>query len=154
MFQVTKFYANFESIEKVTKIPCEKSYWQNGTEICTFSLLLMFVNFVLIITFCASFWNFFNGFEIGMKFCVFGYLLERKKIGHSNTFCKLWSQMRTKRLKISKKLCLGHSILQPSQGLSFSFRKKSKSLYPNAELWKSGIFFEGKSAQKGKGEVN
>ncbi len=36
-----------------------------------FPLLLMFVKLALLITFlCAFFKNFFNGFEISMKFCV------------------------------------------------------------------------------------
>jgi hypothetical protein len=36
-----------------------------------FSLLLMFVKLVLLITFLVHFKNFFNGFEISVKFCVF-----------------------------------------------------------------------------------
>jgi hypothetical protein len=45
---------------------------KNVTEKCTFSLLLMFVKLVLLITFFGAFVNnFFNGFEISVKFCVF-----------------------------------------------------------------------------------
>jgi hypothetical protein len=45
---------------------------KNVTEISTFSLFLMFVKLVLLITFQGAFFNnFFNGFEISVKFCVF-----------------------------------------------------------------------------------
>jgi hypothetical protein len=45
---------------------------KNVTEICTFSLLHMFVKLVLIVTFFGAFcYNFFNGFEISVNFAFF-----------------------------------------------------------------------------------
>jgi hypothetical protein len=44
---------------------------KNMTEIGTFSHLLIFVKLVLLITFWCILYNFFNGFEVSVKFCVF-----------------------------------------------------------------------------------
>ncbi len=68
-----------------------KTWWKNAL----FSLLLMSVKLVLLITFFGAFYNnFFNGFEISVKsafltpfwFFFFNFL------GHISTFFKLWSQ--------------------------------------------------------------
>ncbi len=62
---------------KNEKMHQKKVISKNVTEICTFSLLLMFVNLVLLITFFGAFFqNFFNGFEISVKFCVFYIFLD------------------------------------------------------------------------------
>jgi hypothetical protein len=103
-----EFHANFESVEKVLKKCTKKKLlakkWRKNA---LFSLLLMFVKLVLLITFvCAFFNNFFNGFEISVKFCVFwhlfGFFQQNIFLGHICTFFKLWSQTRKKRLKKSK----------------------------------------------------
>jgi hypothetical protein len=48
---------------------------KNVREICPFSLLLMFIKLVLLITVFGAFLNiFFDGFEISVKFCVFRHL--------------------------------------------------------------------------------
>ncbi len=56
--------------------------------------------------FCAFFYNYFNGFEISVKFCVFWYLFwffsKNICLGSFITFFKLWSRTRKKRLKKSK----------------------------------------------------
>jgi hypothetical protein len=46
-----EFYADFESVEKDLKKFPKKVISKNVTEICTFSLLLMFIKLVLLITF-------------------------------------------------------------------------------------------------------
>jgi hypothetical protein len=106
-----EFHADFKSIEKVLKKCTKKKLlaktWRKNA---LFSLLLMFVKLVLLITFFgAFFYNFFNGFKISVKFCVFWHLFRffQKKIfflGHISTFFELWSQTRKKRLKKSKKV--------------------------------------------------
>jgi hypothetical protein len=69
---IAEFHADFKSVEKVLKKCTKKGLIKNVTEICPFSLLLMFVKLVLLITFFGVFfYNFFNGFEISVKFCVF-----------------------------------------------------------------------------------
>jgi hypothetical protein len=77
--------------------------WQKYT---LFSLLLIFVKLVLLITFFGVFfYNFFNGFEISMKLCVFLYLLwffPKYFLGHISNFFILWSQTRKKRHQKSK----------------------------------------------------
>jgi hypothetical protein len=65
---------------------------KNLTKIGTFPLLLMFVKLVLPITFFGAFFqNFFNGFEISMKFGFFIPFLIKKEncLGHISTFFKL-----------------------------------------------------------------
>jgi hypothetical protein len=67
-----EFHADFESVVKVLKKCTKKVIGKNMTEICAFSHLIMFVRLVLLITFFgATFYNFFNGFKISVKFCVF-----------------------------------------------------------------------------------
>ncbi len=95
-----------------------------------FSLLLMSVKLVLLITFfCAFFYNFFNGFEISTRFWVFWYLFWFC-LGHISTFWKLWSQTRKKRLKKSIKVfskCVLDFNFAPIKGSVF-FIKKSQIL--------------------------
>ncbi len=58
--------------------------------------------------------NFFYRFEIGVKFCVFLYFFDFFKPnffkGHINTFFKLWSQTRKKRLKNTENLFYKHVL--------------------------------------------
>ncbi len=69
-----------ESVEKVLKNTPREVISQNVTEICTFSLLFIFVQLVLLITFFGAFFkNFFNGFKIRVKSCAFLYLFWFKK---------------------------------------------------------------------------
>ncbi len=80
---------------------------KNVTEICPFSLLLMFVKLVLLVT---SFWYIFlqlfqrirNQREILRFWYFFVFFAKKFFLVHISTFCKLWSQMRKKRLKKSK----------------------------------------------------
>ncbi len=62
-----EFHADFKSVEKVFKNVPKKVISKNMTEICTFSLLLMFIKLVLIITFFGTFFKFiivlFSNFE-------------------------------------------------------------------------------------------
>ncbi len=101
----TEFHADSGSVEKNLKnTPKKAEMWR---KYALFTLLLMFVKLVLLITFvCAFFNNFLNGSKISMKFCVFWCLfwLFQNKIFycHISTFWKLWSQTRKKRLKKSK----------------------------------------------------
>ncbi len=88
-----EFHADFESVEKVLiKWTQKKLLEKTWRKYALFSLLLMFVKLVLLVTFfCAFFISFF---------CIF---LQKKIFwGHISTFCKLWSQTRKKRLKKSK----------------------------------------------------
>jgi hypothetical protein len=57
-----EFHADFESVEKVLKNAPKKFICKNVTEICPFSLLLMFIKLVLLIT---SFW------------CIYSQLFQR-----------------------------------------------------------------------------
>jgi hypothetical protein len=68
-----EFHADFKSAEKsFEKMNPKKVISKNLTEICTFSLLHMFVKLVLIVTFFGAFCcNFFNGFEISVNFAFF-----------------------------------------------------------------------------------
>ncbi len=59
-------------LKKVIKKKLLAKTWRKYT---LFSLLLMFVKLVLLITFFGEFFNnFFNGFEISVKFCDFWHL--------------------------------------------------------------------------------
>jgi hypothetical protein len=74
---------------------------KNVTEYELFSLLLMFAKFVLLITFCPFSTNFFNPFEISMKFSGLWYLYNisnKKFLGHITIFLSFEAK-RTKRLK-------------------------------------------------------
>ncbi len=92
-------HTDFESVEKVLKKCTNKKllakmWWTYAL----FTLLLMFVKLVLLITFFGAFFNtFFNGFEISVKFCVFYYLFyyfQKKIFFVISHFLKLWSQTR------------------------------------------------------------
>ncbi len=77
----TEFHADFKFIGKVYKKCTKKSLANMWWNYALFPLLLMFVKLVFLITlFWCIFFNFFNGFEISMKFCVFWYLFDIKKI--------------------------------------------------------------------------
>jgi hypothetical protein len=89
-------HADFESVEKVLKkMHPKKVISKNVTEICTFFTFTYVpqtcfaCNFFLV-----HFFNFFNGFEISVKFCGFFYIFfdlkKKKKIG---VLLALWSQM-------------------------------------------------------------
>jgi hypothetical protein len=55
-YKNAEFNSDVESIEEVEKIPYKKVINKNMTELCTFSLLLMFVN-CLPITICVNFYE-------------------------------------------------------------------------------------------------
>jgi hypothetical protein len=105
-----------------------------------FSLLLMFVKLVLLITFfCAFFHNFFNGFEISVKFCVFWHLYQFFQKKFFFVILVLFSNFEAKRArngsKNQKPDLVNVSILHPSKGLYSLFSlKKSNSLYPTVQL--------------------
>ncbi len=67
---------SLKSCKKYTKKLLPKTGWKYTL----FSILLIFVKFILLKTFLNTFFNFLNGFEISMKVC---------------TFWKLWGQTRT-----------------------------------------------------------
>jgi hypothetical protein len=119
-----------------------------------FSLLLMFVKLVLLITFFGAFFhNLFNGFEISVKFCVFLHLFG---FFSKNFFLKailvFFSNFEAKRAKNGSKNQKTYlvnvsyiSILHPSKGLYSLFSKsKSNSLYPTVHCtggkWKDDMF--------------
>ncbi len=71
-----EFHTDFESVGKVLK-KCTKKKLLAKTwrKYALFSLLLMFVELVLLVTFFwCIFYNFFNGFKLSVKFCVFWHL--------------------------------------------------------------------------------
>ncbi len=104
-----------------------------------FSLLLMFVKLVLLVTF---FWCIFlplfqrilNQREILRFWYLFGFFCQKIVMGHISTFGKLWSQMRKKRLKKSKnvfcKCVLDFNFAPITGSVLFIFLKKSNSFYP------------------------
>ncbi len=123
---------------------------KNVTEKCTFSLLLMFVKLVLIITF---FWCIFsklfqrirNQREMLRFLAPFLNFFPKKNfLGHIST-----SNFEAKRAKNGSKNQKTYlvnvsqiSILHPSQGLYSSFsKKKSNSLYPIAHPFKWAKFW-------------
>ena len=68
-----------------------------------FSLLLMFVKLVLLITFFCAFCNNFSAWNSAFFDTFFDFFLKKFFfLGHITTFFKLWSQARKKRLKKSK----------------------------------------------------
>ncbi len=76
-----EFYAGFKSVEKVFKKCTKKLLAKTWWKYALFPLLHIFVKFVLlIIIFGAFIWNFFNSFEISMKFYVLLFLFWFKKI--------------------------------------------------------------------------
>jgi hypothetical protein len=71
-----EFYADFKFVEKVLKNAPKKCYEQNEIEENEKSGKSAYFRQVLQITYFVHFFkNFFNGFEISMKFWVFRYLL-------------------------------------------------------------------------------
>jgi hypothetical protein len=75
-----EFHADFESVEKVLKKCTKKVIIKNVTEICTFSLLLMFVKLVLLITFLCLFQLFQrirNQRKI-LRFLIYFFLQKKK----------------------------------------------------------------------------
>jgi hypothetical protein len=88
--------------------------------------------------FWCIFYKFFNGFEISVKFCVFDIFFDFFQQnffgGHISTFCKLWSEMRKKRLKKSKnvfcKCVLEFNFAPIKESVFFIFEKKVKCVVP------------------------
>jgi hypothetical protein len=76
-----EFHADFKSFEKgLKKCTKKKLLAQTWQKYVLFPLLLMFIKLVLLIAFFGAFLkNFFNRFEISMKFCIFGTFFEEKK---------------------------------------------------------------------------
>jgi hypothetical protein len=103
------FHADFESVEKVLKKCFKKKLlaktWRKNA---IFSLLLMFVKLVLLITFFGCiFSQLFQRIRSQREILRFltPFLIFFQKIfflGHISIFFKLWSQTRKKRLKKSK----------------------------------------------------
>ncbi len=101
-----EFHADFKSVEKVLKKCTKKKLWaKTWRKNALFSLLLMFVKLVLLITFflvhffttdSKSVWN-SASFDT-----VFDFFNKIFFLGHICTFFKLWSRLRKKRLKTSK----------------------------------------------------
>jgi hypothetical protein len=108
------------------------------TEICTFFTFIHVGQFVLLITFLFEFlWNFSNWFEISMKFRVLDSHFEY----FPNKFCfPLLALLANSKAKCGSKnqnllynKCFLEFNLASINGLEGSiFKKKSKSLYPNA----------------------
>ncbi len=74
-----RIYTDFESVEKVLQKCTKKSYLQKPDGNMPF-FQFYYVHQTLPITFFVCiFDNFFNGFEISVKFCVFRYLFWFKK---------------------------------------------------------------------------
>jgi hypothetical protein len=101
------FRIRWKSFEKCTKKKLLAKTWRKNA---LFSLLLMFVKLVLLITF---FWCIFsqlfqrirNQREILRFLTPFSIFFKTKIfLGHFSTFFKLWNQTRRKRLKKSKNL--------------------------------------------------
>ncbi len=132
-------HADFESNEKVLKKCTKKKLlaktWRKNA---LFSLLLMFVKLVLLITFlCAFFHNFFNGFEISVKFCIFWHLFRFFKKKNFQVIFVLFSNFEAKRARNDSKNQKTYfvnvskiSILHPSKGLYSLFYKKSQICVP------------------------
>ncbi len=141
-----EFHADFEYVKKgLKKCTKKKLLAKTWRKYALFSLLLMFVKLVLLITFFLV--HFFTTFSTDSKPAWNSAFFDTffdffKKIffkGHVSTFFKLWSQTCKKRLKKSKKVLVfvsQISILHPSKGLYSSFsKKKSNSLYPNVHMY-------------------
>ena len=71
-----EFHADFESVKKgFKKLYQKKVISKNVTEKCTFFTFTHVRQTCFAYNFfCAFFHNFFNGFEISVKFCVFWHL--------------------------------------------------------------------------------
>jgi hypothetical protein len=96
-----------------------KQVWRTWVKV---KILHISVPFLLITCF-VHFCYFFSGLEISVKFFVFRYPIwifeDKFFFALINTFCKLWLQMRTKRLKKLKIFFMNVSlnlIRQPSKG--------------------------------------
>ncbi len=98
----------------------------------------MFVKLVLLITFFDAFFhNFFNGFEISVKFCVLDTFFDFFKKNFFQVILVLFSNFEAKRAKIGSKNQKTYlvnvsqiSILHPSKGLYSLFSKKDKFIVP------------------------
>jgi hypothetical protein len=66
----TKFDADIESVEKVAKNACEKSYQPKKGQKMEFSTFISVCKSFWPITFLWFFCTFLNGFELGIKSCV------------------------------------------------------------------------------------
>jgi hypothetical protein len=137
-YQNEEFYFDFESVEKILKHFTGKSYEQ---KCFSFSLLLMFVKFVSLITFL--FQQIWNQLEI-LCFYTHNEFVAKTILGQISTFCKLWSRTCTKALKSLKKgfVNLSWNSIYPSQVL-FNFNQICCTLVYNtvhlAEFWTSCI---------------
>ncbi len=115
------------SLKKCWKNAHKKVITKNVTEICTFFTFIHVRKICFAYNFFGAFFNnFFNGFEINVKFCVFDTFFDFFKkqfyLGHINTFFKLWSLTRKKQLKKSKHIfseCVLDSNFAPIKGSVF-----------------------------------
>ncbi len=80
-----EFYADFETVEKNAKNSLTKKLQaKKGAKLGIFlnsSFILLIYKSFLQITFSGcTFFNYFHGFEISVKFCVFWILVSKKRI--------------------------------------------------------------------------
>ncbi len=103
-----EFHADFESVERVLKMCAIKKLLAKCDGKMPFFTLLMFVKLFLLITFfCEFFYNFLNGFEISVKFCISLYFFFTKKkfFGSYYHFCANFESERAKNgSKIKKRI--------------------------------------------------
>ncbi len=132
------FWIRWKILMKCTQKNLLAKMWR---KYALFSLLLMFVKLVLLVTFVwgISFTTFstdsksaWNSAFFDIFFCNF--MSKFFFLGHIRTFCKLWSQMRKKRLKKSKSFfrkCVLDFNFAPIKGyVFFIFQKKVKFVVP------------------------
>ncbi len=98
------FWIRWKSFEKMYQKKLLAKTWQKNA---LFSLLLMFVKLVLLITFfwCIFFPTFSTDSKSVWNSAFFDTFFDFSKnffLGHISTFFELWLQMRRKRLKKSK----------------------------------------------------
>jgi hypothetical protein len=129
MSKNAEFHADFKSVEKVVKKCTKKSYKQKVWRTWVKSEKGLFpVTFLLITFLWCILSNFFQ--RIRNQLEILRFLIPIYSI-YFSTFCKLWLQMRRKRLKKTENLflwmCL-RILLGNHQSVCIS--KLLKSLYP------------------------
>ncbi len=126
-------------LEKLSKVAHKKVISKTSlTNISKSEKSAYFRHVYANIFFGAFFQNFFNAFEISVKFSVFWYpnwIFELKiffALIFISTFCKLWLQMRRKRLKKTENLFLWMCLtILLGNHQRVCITKLLKSLYPN-----------------------
>ncbi len=126
------------NVDNIRQKDIKKLLAKTWRKYALFSLLLMFIKILLLITFFGAFFTTFSTDSKSVWNSAFFDMcidfLKKKFVGHITTFWKLWGQTRKKRLKNQKTFLVNVSYSHQRVCIFHFLKKKSNSLYPTVYL--------------------